>query len=285
MRESTKPSEQCCLFLRYVIMGETFRSLEYQFRVSRRSIGRIVERVTEAIIEELQGDTVSKWLEISEKFSQRLKFPKTIGSIDGKLIVLNQLKNSGSHYHNYKGTDSIILMTVVSSEYRFLYAEVGMNGGNSDGGAWAQSPLRKALENNSLNLRQPTPLSSHLDDIHFVCFGDGAFSLETYIMKSYPQKDLSRDKRIFNYRLSRPRPISKNAFGILADRWRVFRKPFLLKPEQIKVITYSVLILHNFLRSESTTGKIYIPPNLIDFDDGCGNVIPGDWRKDAPSGT
>ena len=43
------------------------------------------------------------------------------------------------------------------------------------------------------------------------------------------------------------------------------------------------MILQNFLRSESTTGKIYIPPNLIDFDDGCGTVIPGDWRKDAPS--
>ena len=35
MRESTKPSEQCCLFLRNVASGETFRSLEYQFRISR----------------------------------------------------------------------------------------------------------------------------------------------------------------------------------------------------------------------------------------------------------
>ena len=66
MRESIKPSEQCCLFLRYVTIGETFRSLEYQFRVSRRSIARIVERVAEAIIEELQDqylktpNTVSK---------------------------------------------------------------------------------------------------------------------------------------------------------------------------------------------------------------------------------
>ena len=104
-------------------------------------------------------------------------------------------------------------------------------------------------------------------------------------MKPYLQKDLSRDKRIFNYRLSRARRFSENAFGILPNRWRVFRKQFLLKPEKVKVITYSVLILHNFLRSESTTGKIYIPHNLIDFDDGCGTVIPGDWRKVAPSGT
>ena len=106
-----------------------------------------------------------------------------------------------------------------------------------------------------------------------------------YMMKPYQQKDLSCDKRIFSYCLFRARRISENAFGILTNRWRVFRKPFLLKPGKAKVITYSVLILHNFLRSESETGKSYIPPNLIDFNDGCGTVIPGDWRKDAPSGT
>ena len=54
MRESIKPSEQCCLCLRYVASGETFRSLEYQFPVSRQSIGRIVERVAKAIAEESQ---------------------------------------------------------------------------------------------------------------------------------------------------------------------------------------------------------------------------------------
>ena len=108
-------------------------------------------------------------------------------------------------------------------------------------------------------------------------------TLSSWVMKPYPQKDLSHDKRIFNYRLSRTRRISENVFGILANCWRVFRKAFLLEPEKVKVITYSVLILYNFLRSETTTGKIYIPANLIDFDDGCGTVIPGDWIKYAPS--
>ena len=45
------------------------------------------------------------------------------------------------------------------------------------------------------------------------------------------------------------------------------------------------MILHTFLKSESTTCKIYIPPNLIHFDDGCGTGISGDRRKDEPSGT
>ena len=56
LRESIKPAEQVCVFLRYVASGETFRSLEYQFRISRRSIARIVDRAAEAIIEEMQGE-------------------------------------------------------------------------------------------------------------------------------------------------------------------------------------------------------------------------------------
>ena len=39
MREIVKPSEQCCLFLQYVVSGETFRSLEYQCR-GKQAINR-----------------------------------------------------------------------------------------------------------------------------------------------------------------------------------------------------------------------------------------------------
>ena len=74
-------------------------------------------------------------------------------------------------------------MAVVGQKYQFLYAELGMNGRNSDEGSRAQSLLRKALENNTLNLPKPTPLSGDLDDIPFVCVGDDAFSLSTHMTK------------------------------------------------------------------------------------------------------
>lgn len=260
MRESIKPDEQLCLFLRYVASGETFRSLEFQFRISRRSISRIVDRVAEAIVKEMQKeylktlDKAASWLEISEKFSQRWNYPNTIGAIDGKHIVLQQPDNSGSHYRNYKGSDSIILMAVIGPEYEFLYADVGMNGRNSDGGAWAQSKLKKALDDNTLDIPKPTPLFDGWDSIPYVLVGDDAFPLSQYMMKPYPQKNLSDEERIFNHRLSRTRRISENAFGILANRWRVFRNPFLLSPEKVKMITYAALTLHNFLRSESSSG-------------------------------
>ena len=113
------------------------------------------------------------------------------------------------------------------------------------------------LENNTLNVPKSTPLLDGID-IPYVLVGDSAFPLSHYMMKPYPQKNICSEKRIFKYRLSRARRISENAFGILANRWRVFRKPFLLKPEKVKSITYACLILHNFSRSESTSDKVYI---------------------------
>ena len=62
---------------------------------------------------------------------------------------------------------------------------------------------------------------------------------------SYPQKGLTTDRRVFNYRLSRMPRISENGFGILANRWRVFRRPFSLEPEKVKVISLAAITLHN----------------------------------------
>ena len=209
-----------------------------------------------------------------------------IGAVDGKHVILQQPCNSGSHYRNYKGTDSIILMAVVGPEYQFLFADVGMNGRNSDGGNWLQSPMRKALEKNTLSLPKPKPLHENRKETPFVWVGDDAFPLTNYLMKPYPQKDLTINNRIFNYLLSRARRISESAFGILANCWRVLRKPFSLQPEKVKIITFAILILHNWLRSESSSGRIYVPPNLIDVEDLSNDeIIYGDWRSDVPTNT
>ena len=129
--KSIKPDKKCCLFLRYIASGESFRSLEYQFRISRRTISRVISTVAKAIIHEMQDaylktpNTVEEWLLISEKFFQRWNLPNMIGTVDGKHVILQQPCNSGSHYRNYKGTDSIALMAVVGPEYQFLFADVG----------------------------------------------------------------------------------------------------------------------------------------------------------------
>ena len=229
--------------------------------------------------------TEAEWTTISEKFNARWNFPNGIGALDGKHIVMQQPNLSGSHYRNYKGTDSIVLMALVGPEYEFLYVEIGSNGRNSDGGIWDQGQLKKSIEDGSLNLPSPKALPGRETKIPFVITGDDAFPLKNYLMKPYPLKNLTLEKRIFNYRLSRKRRISENGFGILANRWRVFRKPIALSPVKVRTITHAALVLHNWQRSKSSVGKVDLPNGLIDQETENGELIEGAWRKESPSDT
>lgn len=290
MRECIKPEEMCCLTLRYLASGESFRSLEYQFRISKKAISYIIQEVCRAIIETIGKESFKtpqskeEWMEIAEKFERRWNFPNGLGAVDGKHIVIQQPRKSGSHYRNYKGSDSIILMGMIGPEYEFLFADVGMNGRNSDGGNWSQSPLKLALESNAINLPDARPLPGRQNAVPFVCTGDDAFPLSSFMMKPYPQKGLTSEKRVFNYRLSRMRRISENGFGILANRWRVFRRPFSLEPEKVRAITVATITLHNWLRKDSIYGKVYVSRDLVDKEDvDTGTIINGSWRDDPPT--
>ena len=175
---------------------------------------------------------------------------------------------------------------MVGPEYEFLYVDVGRNGRNSDGGIWSRCPLKNALEKNALNIPEPRALPGRLNKTPYVCTGDDAFPLSLYMMKPFPQINLTKEKRIFNYRLSRMRRISENGFGILANKWRVFCRPFSLEPEKVKIVTLAAITLHNWLRSESKIGKFYIPVGLTDRENiETGEFFEGTWRSDKYQGT
>ena len=283
MQECIKAEEMCCVALRYFASGESFRSLEYQFRISRKAISYTVKQVAAAIIKIL-GETYLKTPNTTDEWLKYRESLKNVRIFQMENIVLQQPKSSGSHYQNYKGSDSIILLAMVGPEYEFLFVDVGMNGRNSDEGNWSQSRLKNGFEKNTLNLPDPTPFPGRNYPLPYVCTGDDAIPLTAHMMKPYPQKNLSSEKRIFNYRLSRMRRILENAFGILANRWRVFRKPFLLEPEKVKAITLALLTLHNWLTKESDIGKAYFSPALVDREDPeTGAIIEGSWRKEIPT--
>lgn len=219
-----------------------------------------------------------EWLRIEKGFSS--KFPRTIGCIDGKHIVLDYPFNSGSEYYNYKRTYSIVLMALVDSQYNFIFADIGSQGRISDGGVLSNCDLWKMMCNKSLNLPLAHPLPGSNIDVPYVFLGDGAFALTENLMKPYPgQHSIGSAKREFNKRLSSARVVVENTFGILTARFRVFRKPIPLQPEKAKLITMTCILLHNFLRRSSTSLNIYAPPGSIDtFDDSGVLIQPGLWR-------
>ena len=73
-------------------------------------------------------------------------------------------------------------------------------------------------------------------------------------MRPYPRgrngARLSREQKIYNYRLSRARRIVENAFGILVQRWRVFHRRIQLLPENVDKVVKACCVLHNYLREK-----------------------------------
>ena len=256
VRPPIKPDERLAVTLRYLATGESFRSLEYSFRISRQCISTIVTETCDALYAALARDyfrtpdTQEEWKDISEKFASKWHFPNGIGAIDGKRIVIQQPANSGSHYYDYKGNNSIILLAVFGPDYECLWASVGTNGRSSDAAIWQKADLKVALQNpdNPLQLPNPKALPGRKMKVPYVLTGDDAFSLTRFLMKPFPHSGLAAEQRIFNYRLSRMRRISENGFGLLANRFRVFRNSILLPTSTVCSLVLAALVLHNFLR-------------------------------------
>ena len=180
-------------------------------------------------------------------------------------------KNSGSYHFNYKGMFSIVLMGLVDANYKFLYIDVGCNGRISDGGVFLNCHLLKALEQNSLNVGE---LPNDGRKLPYVIVGDDAFPLKTYLMKPYPHQHLSREKRIFNYRLSRAQRVDENAFTILANRFHAFLTTINLSPEKVEKIVVASCALHNYLRTNA--GARYIAPGV----ENDGALVDGQLRNE-----
>ena len=79
--------------------------------------------------------------------------------------------------------------------------------------------LYRALEEKCLNIPKEAQLPGTDQTFPFVIVVDDAFPLKDYILKPYSRNDLTPEKRIFNYCLSRARRVVENAFGILANRF------------------------------------------------------------------
>lgn len=171
-------------------------------------------------------------------------------------------------------------MAIVDANYNFIYAHAGTQGRISDGGVYRATAFGRMMSSGNLKLPDDEELPSRQVKVPYVIVADDAFALSRNIMKPYAgHQDIGSKERIFNYRLSRARRIVENAFGILAQVFRILRKPILLSPEKVEIIILTVVTLHNFLRRDRS--RTYCPPGNIDVEDN-GNIHPGSWRNDTP---
>ena len=157
-------------------------------------------------------------------------------------------------------------MAITGPSYEFLNADIGTNGRVNDGG------FSKALENPELPLLNPRCLPGGVQRVPLVLIGDDVFALKTHMIKPYPQKNLTTERRVYNYSHSRGRRISENLsnLGILANRWRIYHMVMSLEPTIVESVILATLALRNMLMTTSAK-SIYCPTRLCDT--GCKSGI------------
>lgn len=170
-----------------------------------------------------------------------------MGAVDGKHINIVPPSNSGSFYWNYKGRHSIVLMAIANANYEFIMCDCGTNGRVSDGGVIENTRFYDRLINGDLQVPNSSKTEKSIERLPYVFVGDEAFALREDFLKPFSQKELNKEKRVFNYRLSRARRIIENVFGILVARFRIFHSAIHLKLENIDKVVMACCILHNFL--------------------------------------
>ena len=128
-----------------------YRSQIYCCYTGVSTMSGIIHEVCEALYKVLQPiylkppTTPQEWSAVADSFYDKWNYPNCVGAIDGKHIVLVKPNHAGSKFHNYKTTESVVLMAIADANQKFLYVDIGENGRMSDGGVWKDCLLSKAL--------------------------------------------------------------------------------------------------------------------------------------------
>lgn len=214
------------------------------------------------------------WLKTATDFNARFNFPNCLGAIDGKHIRIKKPNRSGSKFYNYKGYFSIVLLAVTDANGKFIVIDAGSCGGNSDGGVFSRSEFGKRLLAGKLDLPQETVVPDTDITLPFVFVTDDAFPLRENMMKPFPHRQLTLDKEIFNYRLSRARNSVECSFGKIAQMWRILLRQMDEQPEAATDVVKAITVLHNFILMQeperatvvNNDGDDVIEPNIPTFE-------------------
>ncbi|XP_018360388.1 PREDICTED: uncharacterized protein LOC108759435 [Trachymyrmex cornetzi] len=253
IREPISPDQRLFLTLRYLASGDSMMSLKYQYYVAQSTITNIIKETCNVLWSMLMPivlkvPTHDTWKQIAKKFELNCHFPHCIGAVDGKHVVIQAPPNSGSTFYNYKSSHSIVLMAGCDSDYKFVLVDIGATGRQSDGGIWSRSIMGQAFAEDETDIPPPDEVIEGTV-LPYVLVADEAFQLTDYMMRPFPGKGgLTKEKGVFNYRLSRARNKSECTFGILTAQWRIYKRPINTSIEIAESIVKATIVLHNFLR-------------------------------------
>ena len=209
LQEATGSWVETGITLRHLSTGESFTSLQYQWRVGRTTICKFVPLVCKTILKVFQREFLMYACDPED-----WNIPPAVGALDGKHIAIKKPKKSGTEYFKYKGSFSLVILPLVDADYRFLWANVRATGSSSDAQIFNRSKLKKRIYQWKVRTATTRATCTWEPSLHYCLLGDDTFALMPWLFKPYSRGRLTRDERIANYRISRGRRVVKNSFGI-----------------------------------------------------------------------
>jgi len=192
-------------------------------------------------------------------------------------ILLKAPAKSGSSFYNYKGQHSIVLMALVSADYKFLMVDIGAQCRHSDSGIFKNSELDHRFSVGLMNLPPPSIIDpAHTQPLPFIIVADEVFQLNSFTMRPYPGRNITAERRIFNYRLFRARRVVEKTIGIMAARWRIYQKPMNTSLATTEAIVQATICLHNFMMIRD----LYCDDSFVDSVN-C-NIVGNIARENIP---
>ena len=107
-------------------------------------------------------------------------------------IAIKKPPNAGSTYFNYKKFYSVVLITLVDADYKFLWVDIGAQGSASDAQIWNDNDLKRAIEIGVIGFPDADPLPGDVEDhpMPYFIIGDDAFDMKSTLMKPYSRRSM-----------------------------------------------------------------------------------------------
>ena len=157
MCKTITPEEKLPITLRFLATGESYKSLMYQYCVSDSTVSKLLPvecDISKVFIDEIMyiPSTKNDWLRIATEFEGLWQSLNCIKAFRGKQIVLFHPLLGGWNYYNCKHFHSIVLMTLVDANYKFLYVDIGCQGRLSNGAVYQNCSFYKFLITDQLKI-------------------------------------------------------------------------------------------------------------------------------------
>ena len=125
-----------------------------------------------------------------EEFSCISRFPNVVGAIDGSHIEICAPNENAADYSNRNRYYSLVLQGIADANQKFIHTATGFPGSMHDSRILIMTDMYDLASNNEI-LMEP---GKHLNIISIrpLIVGDPAYALSSWLMKPYPQTNITQ---------------------------------------------------------------------------------------------